>query len=646
MLPAPARDDAARFNAQVARLADPARARRLDALEKLWKGKAYDGRPSFWDDSVPLVERGPCVQSSLAETAGRRLVNLVFGNARFPTLALGPSPYGVALTPAERAQLGALVAAVVKAARLRAAARQGLEQALMTGSLCVTAELARGVPRLPVRAAKWCTPTFAADGETLESLDVRYRYDAPDASGRPVPHWYRRTLDAQRDVAYRPVEARDDGREPAWTEDPARTVAHGYGFVPALWHRHQPDPSDHDPLDGTALFAGLEGEIEALDMALSQHRRAALYNGEPQTYVAGADAASAPAVAGETGRGVDPARASWFSQVYDAAGRWLGSGSRGGGAALKKSPAKIWKLKEGSDAGMLESTGAGAAILREDRDALRRVILDARGIVLATPEQVGANASAALLEQLFEPMIAEADNFREEYGPWLVEAVNLLLRVAMLEARRGATVLLPGLAAALPLLARFEVAVGGTPTWVGLPLEPAWGRYFHPTAQDIGQTVDAARKANGDRPVLSLRRSLQLVAPVAGIDDLDAELAAIEAEEGRGHAATTAMLGALAEPAPAAPAEAPPAAPASTDAAAPTDPQAKDPQAALNGAQVTSLLEIVARVAAREIPRETGVALITAAFPIDTAQAEALMGPVGLTFFAAAPAPAPHPFGG
>ena len=81
------------------------------------------------------------------------------------------------------------------------------------------------------------------------------------------------------------------------------------------------------------------------------------------------------------------------------------------------------------------------------------------------------------------------------------------------------------------LLARFEVAVGGTPTWVGLPLEPAWGRYFHPTAQDIGQTVDAARKANGDRPVLSLRRSLQLVAPVAGIDDLDAELAAIDPAE-------------------------------------------------------------------------------------------------------------------
>lgn len=71
---------------------------------------------------------------------------------------------------------------------------------------------------------------------------------------------------------------------------------------------------------------------------------------------------------------------------------------------------------------------------------------------------------------------------------------------------------------------------------------------------------------------------------------------------------------------------------------APVVPEAKDPTTALNGAQVSSLLGIVQQVAARSIPRETGIALIVAAFPIDDAAAEKLMGPVGSTFFAQAAA--------
>jgi phage-related protein (TIGR01555 family) len=73
--------------------------------------------------------------------------------------------------------------------------------------------------------------------------------------------------------------------------------------------------------------------------------------------------------------------------------------------------------------------------------------------------------------------------------------------------------------------------------------------------------------------------------------------------------------------------------PSAVDPAAPPPEDAKDPTAALNGAQVKSLMEIVGNVAARGIPRETGVELITTSFPVDTAKAEKLMGPVGRTFF-------------
>lgn len=60
--------------------------------------------------------------------------------------------------------------------------------------------------------------------------------------------------------------------------------------------------------------------------------------------------------------------------------------------------------------------------------------------------------------------------------------------------------------------------------------------------------------------------------------------------------------------------------------------EAVSPATALNGAQVQALMEIVQAVAAGEIPRATGIALIVAAFPIDEATAEKIMGDVGKGF--------------
>ena len=59
------------------------------------------------------------------------------------------------------------------------------------------------------------------------------------------------------------------------------------------------------------------------------------------------------------------------------------------------------------------------------------------------------------------------------------------------------------------------------------------------------------------------------------------------------------------------------------------------------------MLEIVTAVAERNLPRATGVAIITSAFPLTAAQAEAVMGEVAPpAFFARRPPPcAPKPFG-
>lgn len=80
-----------------------------------------------------------------------------------------------------------------------------------------------------------------------------------------------------------------------------------------------------------------------------------------------------------------------------------------------------------------------------------------------------------------------------------------------------------------------------------------------------------------------------------------------------------------------------PAEPKGPVAAAGTADKAQD--TALNGAQVTAALDIVAKVAARELPRATGIGMLKMFFNLDDASAEQAMGPVGASFFAAPTTP-------
>ena len=60
--------------------------------------------------------------------------------------------------------------------------------------------------------------------------------------------------------------------------------------------------------------------------------------------------------------------------------------------------------------------------------------------------------------------------------------------------------------------------------------------------------------------------------------------------------------------------------------------EAKDPQAALNGAQVTALVGVIESVATGRLPRDTAVQVIVASFSIDAAQANKILGTVGRGF--------------
>ncbi len=65
---------------------------------------------------------------------------------------------------------------------------------------------------------------------------------------------------------------------------------------------------------------------------------------------------------------------------------------------------------------------------------------------------------------------------------------------------------------------------------------------------------------------------------------------------------------------------------------------------ALNGAQVTSLVDVVAKAGAQEISRESAQAILEVAFRVSPPEAARILGPAN--FKPEKPAPAPSPFGG
>lgn len=538
-----AADDAAAMTRRVNAYGETPRYWRINALEALWCGHGYDGRPSFWDKTVPLRDRAPAVQAMLPKTVGNRLAHMVFSERSFPALQVEPRGFGVTLTDEEAAALSALVQDVAKASRLTTRMRACLVEGLKTGSVCAMTSLVEGLPVIEIFPAKHCTPTLTRGGR-VSRLVIQYK--VPDAAGPGKMSWYRREISDGLDVVFALVPCDDKG-EPDWSKVARETEA-AIEFVAVRWLRNDDDGVvGLDSIDGHAMVDGLEDEVWAVDMKLSMLDRTALYNGDPQMVQTGVDpdeGISAPQGREASSRGViaDAAMKGW---------RWAT-----GAPAMVKAPGTIWKMPVGGDAKMLESSGAGANIIKLALDELRRVVTDSMGAVVADPANFASgDLSSKALTLLFGPMLDTASDLRIAYGDLLLGLVSDLLRhmAGPLAARDG--VRLASWEAARPALAKcYGTRTDGTREWLGPPVRLGWGEFFEPSWQDVTQAVAAAQAANGGKPVMSLRRSVAMVAPVVGIDDIDAEVEAIEEDVRQGaegaREALRSLGGNVPEPAP------------------------------------------------------------------------------------------------
>jgi phage-related protein (TIGR01555 family) len=175
-----------------------------------------------------------------------------------------------------------------------------------------------------------------------------------------------------------------------------------------------------------------------------------------------------------------------------------------------------------------------------------------------------------------------------------------------------------------------KIDVRFPPVWTPTPKERAEIEQMHATTD---QTRIASRVAFPEQIAIARFR------PEGYQDEINLDMGALEkrVEELLVEVAKGEEL----PPTPAVPDDSPEAkgsgvAPTAAEPQALAPEAAKDPSTALNGAQVTSLVGIVTAVATGQIPRETGIGIILAAFPLERAQVEEIMGTVGKGFVPAA----------
>jgi hypothetical protein len=526
------------------------RARLLQRYESFVECTQYEDRKTEWFDdgeqSPPLLERKPCIVYPAVKSAIDSNVDLCLSEGRYPavTALRDDTDDGQDIDEDSAALVDSLLVQIGKQAKLRRVFRAGMAQAQAVGSVPVICGI-RGKRRkrlvADIERAQWCTPKLDADGCVTE-LEVRYPYLVErkvNGQCETVTMLYRRVIDAERDVTYKPALADKDGREPVWTEDPALTVQHGFGFCPVVWYAHMLGPSTVNRFDGHPLHERLLDEVFAVDVALSQRHRAAFFSADPQWVATGVDpdtggpVADGRPVVGDvlsTPNGGPPGPGNRPTGLYDRPWR-VPSVAGQPGSAMKKGPNRLWKF-DGADVKVTQHTLPGDALkgISEHAADLIGKLSQSMAVVFMDPQDVkfAATVSGKALASIKARQLDRCDQYRDDMEDGLiVPVVQMLMTIAY---QRAGDLKLPGLRAARAVLSRF--VDGGI---VDMALQLKWGEYFKPDPAEDKQLIDVARVAK-EAGLATTKVAVQKIARVLGIENVDQYLDEL-AEEREEHEA-------------------------------------------------------------------------------------------------------------
>lgn len=538
---------------------------RLEGFEKWVDGRQYDGKVSWWDDSVPLWERAPVIVYPVVSIAASSYVDLLLGNGRYPEFSTkvgeDESDEENGLSEEESAKVDRFIREYHKVCRFRAASRDAVYSAQGCGSVCEIHGARNGRPFVDNVPAKWCEPKLDAEG-AVESLEIRYPYfdQYKDQQGKWAVRTriYRRVVDKTRDVEYLPAEANENGTEPSWRENKDRTVEHGLGYCPVVWYPFMRGCVPVNEIDGRPIHLNITDEIHQHDIARSQWHRGALMS-EPQVVETGVDPDHNPTEPGrpavlvstEHGGPLGP-HGQPTAKTGAITGGYQTSGPK---TARKKGPGYVWRYTDPATKVQFLTYPGDALKAQEDncRD-LRIKLQEALAVVFLDPESIkfAATTSGKALEAIKQKQLDRCDQIRDDLTDRFFDpTVSMQLRIAHTLMSKGLSLKVPGAKQVKPILDKFvtpevkktnangevEKDAAGKDVilepagWQIPTLQVRWGTYFKPDADEQKKIVEMVLAAlEAGVPILTVKVAIQKLAPIFGIENVTAFMETLEEE--------------------------------------------------------------------------------------------------------------------
>jgi hypothetical protein len=517
------------------------RAKELETLERYVKGTQYDGLPDWFSDAhkKPLWERAPCIVTPIVKSAIASNGDLLLGESRFPVVS------AEGLSGEDANSFEKATATAIQQSRLRAAAREVFAAGQGHKSACAVFGIRGERLFIDTVLARWCEPQLTLEG-AVESLEIKYPYLVveKDGDGRPkvVCKLFRRVIDAQSDVTYKPADAREDVTEPKWVEADGGVTNHGFGFCPVVWYAHMQGCAAVNDYDGNAIHQQLLDEIRAYDFAESQKHRAALYVGDPQWTEIGVQPGFNPTSSGRTST-LAPAGA-----LRPGFNNYTSEAPTSASKARKKSPGTVWQYP--GDASKIKVElhclpGDALAALQDHARSLRSQIAEGLGVVFIDPESLPneSRLSGKALESFKSPQLNHVDCYRADFGDkFLLPALGMLLRIAIKKQLK------------IDSLDVVQRVVGKDQwSWHAPALSLVWGDYFQPTGEEEHLLMQAAVKAK-EAGIATTKILVKKHRSLLGIRDVEAYMTELEAEaqKARDEAQEDIKLEASLKPTPAA----------------------------------------------------------------------------------------------
>lgn len=463
----------------------PARAARIQGLARVLAGTQYDHIAN--DFATEKTDGGQYVPLRNRRPSSRsNLCRTAVVDAVSLLFSEGHFPAVMSPDDATRDALSALIRERSLPLTMLEAATAGA-----VGSAAILMRVLGNRPFFDVLGTAFLTPVWKPDApDVLASVTERYKTTATEliALGYVVDatagkYWFARVWDDTTEAWFLPWPVSDTAHMPQI--DHARTVTHALGFVPMVWIRNLPGG---DRIDGDSSFArGIDTVIE-IDYLTSQAGRGLMYASDP-TLVLRTD---------------DP----------------TGAARIGGAANALIVPTE-------GDAKLLEINGTAAGAVDTHVLDLRATALEMMHGSRAHADKISAAVSGRAMELMNQGLIWHADRLRLTYGEGGL--LSLLRMVCAAAARVSGGLLLDG--------KRYKALAADN-------LSLKWPPWYQPTQADK-QADAVALGVALDHGIISRRTAVATLAESYGVDDIDAELVLIAADQAEALARELAVKAAV-----------------------------------------------------------------------------------------------------